>query len=32
LAFVVFGTLSKISSLIRSCFTGSGATATGLGV
>jgi hypothetical protein len=26
LAFIVFGTLSKISLSIRSCFTGSGAT------
>jgi hypothetical protein len=29
LAFIVFGTLSKISLSIKSCFTGSGATATG---
>jgi hypothetical protein len=32
LAFIVFGTLSTISLSIRSCFTGSGATATGLGL
>jgi hypothetical protein len=32
LAFIVFGTLSKISLSIRSCLTGSGATATGLGM
>jgi hypothetical protein len=32
LAFIVFGTLSKISLSIRSCITGSGATTTGLGL
>ena len=32
LAFIVFGTLSKLSLSIRSCVTGSDATTMGLGL